>query len=114
MLTDFRRHPSIYLATMSLTNSQCKYLRGLGHALKPVVYVGGAGLTEPVLAELDGALQQHELIKIRMRLGDRTKRDGVMSELLERSKALLVQRVGNVALLYREAEEPKLTLPRSR
>ena len=99
---------------MSLSDSQCKHLRGLGHALKPVVSVGEAGLKPSVLAELDGALRHHELIKVRLRFGDRRQRDNVLSDLLDRSKASLVQRVGNVALVYRQAEEPKLTLPHAR
>ena len=75
--------------------------------------VGGAGLTPTVLTELDDALEHHELIKVRLRVGDRDKRDAVLGELLERSRAILTQRVGNVALLYREAEKPKLKLPAS-
>ncbi len=98
---------------MFLSEPQRKHLRGLGHGLKPVVHVGGAGLTPTVLTELDDALEHHELIKVRLRVGDRDKRDAVLGELLERSGAILTQRVGNVALLYREAEKPKLKLPAS-
>jgi len=99
---------------MSLTQSQRKFLRGRGHDLKPIVFVGGAGLTGPVLAELDGALEHHELIKVRVRVGDRERRDTLFEELLDESKSTLLQRTGNVALLYRQAEKPKLILPKTR
>jgi len=96
---------------MSLRRAQCKHLRRLGCALKPVVLIGAGGLSESVLAELDNALAHHELIKVRVRVGDRGRRDEVLAQLVTRSGATLVQRIGNVALLYRAAEEPKIHLP---
>lgn len=98
---------------MNLTESQRKHLRRLGHALKPVVMIGHAGLTDSVAAEIDVALEHHELIKIRVRVGDRTQRDRVMDGIVERLRAELIQRIGNMALLYRPAEEPKLDLPQT-
>jgi len=98
---------------MKLTESQRKHLRRLGHALKPVVMIGNAGLTDSVATEIDAALEHHELIKIRVRVGDRAQRDRVMNGVVERLLAELVQRIGNMALLYRPAEEPKLTLPQT-
>jgi RNA-binding protein len=98
---------------MTLSESQKKYLRGLGHALKPVVMVGEAGLTEPVLAEFESTLDHHELIKVRVKVGDREERDRVIASLCESGHAQLVQRIGNMALLYRENPEKKrIRLPR--
>ena len=51
---------------MDLTESQKKYLRGLGHQLKPLVMVGDAGLSDAVLAEFESTLDHHELIKVRV------------------------------------------------
>ena len=96
---------------MALSELQRKYLRGLGHELKPIVFVGNPGITDNVLAELDVALEHHELIKVRLRVGDRARRDVMLGELVDRSRATLLQRIGNIALLYREAEEAKLVLP---
>ncbi len=96
---------------MNMTENQRKHLRRLGHALKPVVMIGNAGLTDSVAAEIDTALEHHELIKIRVRVGDRKERDDVMSGIVERMRAELIQRIGNMVLIYRAAEEPKLTLP---
>ena len=65
------------------------------------------------LAELDLALEQHELVKVRISAEDRDARDAVVATLAERSGAHLVQRIGNVASLYRRnAEAPQIPLPR--
>lgn len=94
-----------------MTESQRKQLRRLGHALKPVVLIGASGLSDSVAAEIDAALEHHELIKIRIRAGDRAERDRVMQRVVERLRAEPIQRIGNMALIYRRAQEPKLSLP---
>jgi len=86
---------------MNLSEHQKKYLRGLGHQLKPLVMVGDAGLSDSLLAEFATTLDHHELIKVRVRVGDRDARDAIIDELCAGSSAALVQRIGNVALLYR-------------
>jgi RNA-binding protein len=97
---------------MDLTERQKKLLRGLGHQLKPVLMVGDAGLTDGVLREFSSTIAHHELIKVRVRAGDRRGRDQIISDLCERGDATLVTRIGNVALLYRRNEEdPKIPLP---
>jgi len=96
---------------MSITESQCKHLRRLGHHLKPLVLVGSAGLSDGVLAEVRNSLEHHELIKVRVRSGGRKERDALIEDLAARSESQLIQRIGNVALLYRQAEEPTIVLP---
>ena len=49
---------------------QLKHLRGLGHKLKPVVTVADKGLTDSVRTELEATLDHHELMKVRVRVGD--------------------------------------------
>jgi RNA-binding protein len=96
-----------------LNNAQQKFLRGLSHGLKPVVMVGGKGLTEGVLAELDVALEHHELVKVKISADDRERRDELVAELQVRSGAQLVQRIGNIATLFRRSRErPQIVLPR--
>ena len=98
---------------IALTSAQKRYLRGLAHALKPVILVGGKGITEPLLAELDLALDHHELVKVRIAAEDRDARDAGIAVLLERSGAQLVQRVGNIACLFRRnPEAAQIPLPR--
>ncbi|MBT8088308.1 MAG: ribosome assembly RNA-binding protein YhbY [Gammaproteobacteria bacterium] len=86
---------------MNLSVTQKKYLRGLGHALKPVITVGDAGVTESLLKEFMTTLDHHELIKVRVRATSRETRDEIIARLCAEGSASLVQRIGNVALLYR-------------
>ena len=98
---------------MTLSESQKKYLRGRGHDLKPVVTVGDAGLSASLMAEYESTLAHHELIKVRLRVGDRSARDAIIDELCVSSSSELIQRVGNVALIYREnADEKKIVIPK--
>jgi RNA-binding protein len=98
---------------MTLSEPQKKYLRGLGHGLKPVVMVGDAGLTEAVQSEFDSCLEHHELIKVRVKVGDRSERDRIIKKLCDSADAELVQRIGNIALLFREnPEKRRIRLPR--
>jgi len=99
---------------MALSEPQKKHLRGLGHALKPLIMVGDAGLSASLLTEFESTLAHHELIKIRVRVGDREARDRLIHELCESGSAELVQRVGNMALLYRanpKKEKNRIVLP---
>ena len=97
---------------MTLSESQKKYLRGLGHALNPVVMVGDAGLTATLLAEFNSSLEHHELIKVRVKVGDREVRNDIIGKLCDEGSAVLVQRVGNMALMYREnTDTKKIRLP---
>ena len=92
----------LHFAPMNLSEHQKKYLRGLGHQLKPLIIVGDAGLSESVLAEYESTLDHHELIKVRVRVGDRDARDAIIERLCNDSAAILIQRTGNVALLFRQ------------
>ena len=92
---------------MSLNESQKKYLRGRGHAMKPLILVGDAGLSESVLAEYESTLLHHELIKVKIRAEDRASRDEMIARLCTEHGAELIQRIGNVALIYRANPEKK-------
>lgn len=91
---------------MPLTNERKKELRAIGHALKPVVTVASGGLSEGVLAELSRALDDHELIKVKIAVGDRALKQQAIAELCEKCQAELVQTIGNVALILRPAKKP--------
>jgi RNA-binding protein len=86
---------------MPLTEQQKKTLRGLGHTLKPVILVGAGGLSPSLLEEFERSLDHHELMKVKVSVGDRAERDAVIKTLCEHGGAELVQRVGNVGLLFR-------------
>ena len=89
-----------------LSSGQCKRLRGLAHALKPVVHVGVGGLTQGVLASADAALDDHELIKVRF--VDHTEdRKRLSREMATRLRGQLAGVVGHVAILYRASPDPE-------
>jgi RNA-binding protein len=96
---------------MRLTEEQSDYLRILGHSLKPIVDVGAGGLTESLLKELERALDDHELVKVRVRFGNRERRGRVFEELAPLAQACLVKPDGYVALLYRPSDRGKIRLP---
>lgn len=94
---------------MPLSSQQVRKLRGYAHALKVIVTVGNNGLTENVINEIDNALEQHELLKIRVNAGERDERDAMIQTILEKTGAELIQGIGHVATLYRpNPEMPKV------
>ena len=96
-----------------LTNNQKKFLRSKGHSLKPVVMLGQHGLSEGVLAELESSLETHELLKIKVRGDDREHKQQVIDEIINATKAHLVQVIGNVMVIYRAFDkDPQIILPR--
>lgn len=97
----------------ALSNPQKRYLRGLAHDLKPVVMVGAKGITTNLVAELDSALEQHELVKVKVAAEDRESRDSFIAELATQATAELVSRIGHTAVLYRRSKDkPLVILPK--
>ena len=97
---------------MNLTEPQRKHLRRLGHDRNPIVLIGQGGLGPNVVAEMDRALTDHELVKVRARVGDRQERDRILDELAAATRSELVQRLGHVALYYRRNPyRPGILLP---
>ena len=95
---------------MSLTNEQKKMYRSIGHRLKPVVTVAGNGLSVAVIDELNRALDDHELIKVKVAVGDRDAKNQVIKEMVNKVAAILVQQIGNTALLLRRNPKAKTQL----
>jgi RNA-binding protein len=97
---------------MSLSPSQKRYLRGLAHDLKPVILTGNKGITPALIREFSAALDQHELVKVKLG-DDRDERKVHIAQLGDEANAELVQSIGRVACFYRRNEDkPKLALPR--
>ncbi|WP_141456073.1 ribosome assembly RNA-binding protein YhbY [Pseudoxanthomonas sp. z9] len=97
-----------------LTSAQTRFLRGQAHDLKALLQIGGKGVTPAFIAELDGALEHHELIKVKVAGEDREARDAMIAELAEQTGAALVQRIGHTAVLYRPSKERRqIVLPRA-
>ena len=89
----------------ALSGKQKRALRLRAHHLKPVVFVGAAGLSDAVLAELEVALSAHEIVKVRIAAPDRVERRRLAESLSRAARAHLVQTIGHIAILYREGED---------
>lgn len=97
----------------ALTAAQNRFLRGQAHGLKALLQIGGKGITPAFVAELDGVLEHHELVKVKVAGEDREARDAVIAALAEQTGAALVQRIGHTAVLYRPSKERRqIVLPR--
>jgi RNA-binding protein len=97
---------------MSLTNKQKQFLKAKAHELKPVILLGGNGLTEGVVAEIEVALNFHELIKIKVPTEDREEKNLIMDAIVRETKADKVQVIGKTLILFRQSEDKKIPLPR--
>jgi RNA-binding protein len=97
---------------MTLTNKQKQFLKGLAHSLKPVVQLGQNGLTEGVLAEIDNAINHHELIKVRVTSEDREDKALIIEAIIRETKAIKIQAIGHVLTLYKQSDERKIDLPK--
>ncbi|MBP06189.1 MAG: ribosome assembly RNA-binding protein YhbY [Chloroflexi bacterium] len=98
---------------MKLTNNQKKYLRSMAHDLKPFVMIGQHGLSDSVVNELESTLLKHELLKIKLRVSDRKEKQQIVDKIILLSKAVLVQVIGGVIVIYRPFEDnPNIILPR--
>ena len=99
-----------------LTSSQAKYLRGLAHSLKPVVFIGQKGVNAAVLESVREALAAHELIKVRfVDVQDRRIMAEGAAEVQQKTDSCLAGAIGHVAIFYRPQPDPekrKILLPR--
>ncbi len=99
---------------MQLSSKQIKHLRGLAHALKPVVTIGQHGMSENVASEIDAALKYHELIKIKLAACDASERRELVAQLCEQHRATHVQTIGKVATLFkRNPNKIKIEIPKA-
>ena len=105
-------HASAAPTAPDLSERQRRHLRGLAHPLKPVILMGKTGLTGSVATETARALHDHELIKVKTPGGDRDARDAMIALLARMTGSALVQRIGNVAVLYRPRPKmPRILIP---
>ncbi len=100
---------------MDLSTKQKQFLKGLAHHLSPVVMLGAHGLTEGVLAEIDLALEHHELIKVKIAGSDRETKKLIIDAIVRETNATSVQAIGHILVLFRQntdADKRKIQLPR--
>jgi RNA-binding protein len=94
---------------MKEDNKTRKQFRAIGHRLNPVVIIS-KGLSDNVDNEIDRALTDHELIKIRINAPDREEKKALVTNICERHDAEMIQMSGNIVLLFRAARKPKENL----
>ncbi len=100
------------MAAVRLTDPQRRYLRGIGHGLKPVIHIGQAGVSDAVVAEADRALNDHELIKVRAIGMERDARNDALEALSARTASEIIGRIGHTAVLFRpHPKKPRIVLP---
>lgn len=95
----------------SLPPAQRQHLKGLAHSRKPIVMIGGQGLTAAVLKEIEHALAAHELIKIKAASDEADIRRAWMEEICTATGAAPVQQIGKMLVIYRPAAKPTIVLP---
>ena len=95
-----------------MNTKQISHLRSLAHKLNPVVMIGNNGLTESVLQEIENSLNAHELIKIKVLGDNRELRVSMLKEICEKTRAVNVHHIGKQLVIYRQAETPKIVIPK--
>lgn len=83
-----------------MNSADKKKFRAQAHGLKPVIMIGQSGLTAAVMAEIELALDSHELIKIRIR-AEREDRKQISEKICMDTGATLIQTIGQIAVIYR-------------
>jgi RNA-binding protein len=96
---------------MQLDNETIKRLKSIGHELKPIVMIGNKGITPAISEEIDRALSDHELIKVKQPAGTKHERDIVSTEIATTANANVIHTIGRMALLLRQNPNanPKLS-----
>lgn len=88
-----------------LTKDQKRTLAAKAHHLKPVVMVGNKGITENLIQEMHGALEAHELIKVRMPAADREQKQAMIDELAEHTQSEHIKSIGHIAIFHRKKQQ---------
>jgi RNA-binding protein len=95
-----------YTAPMNkITTKSRQQLKAKAHGLKPVVLLGNQGLTEAVKKEIDRALTDHQLIKIRVSIADRDAKKSIVDDICTSLKAEKIQVIGHIAVLFRKSAD---------
>ena len=95
-----------------LSGKQRRHLRSLGHDLRPIVQIGKGGIDEGLVAAVDQALVDHELVKVKVGEAAGLDRHDAAETIAHRTSSQVAQVLGNIVLLYRaHPEDPQIVLP---
>lgn len=95
---------------MPISQEQKKHFQAIGHHLKPIVTIAKNGLSENVIAELERALKDHELIKIKLSVNSPEDRKELVEEICHTAQCEAVQVIGKTALIYKKVIQPNRKL----
>lgn len=90
---------------ITLDKKQIKHLKTFTHDLKVIIWIGQHGLTDKVLEEIRNALDYHELIKIKVRVGERQTRDEIINTLCTKTESAMIQKIGNVVSVFKQKDK---------
>jgi RNA-binding protein len=96
-----------------VSDKEKKAMRAEAHNLKPVVIIGKDNVTPGVIQAVDAALDQHELIKVKLLQSTSVDKSEAAAVLCVETGATLIQRIGGVALLYRRRDDEEGERPQS-
>ena len=100
----------------SLKGYQKRFLRGQAHRLKPVVFVGQKGFTQPLANAMNDALDQHELVKVKfLEFKEKDKKLALIGQIEKTVSCEMAGLVGHTAIFFRQQSDPekrKIILPK--
>jgi RNA-binding protein len=85
-----------------LTSDQKRALKKKAHSLDPLIQVGKNGVTDGVIANIDKALSDHTLIKVKY-INHKPEKRELTETITSRTGSALIDLIGNTAILYRES-----------
>ena len=101
------------MTNSKLTPTQRRHLTALGHHLQPIVTIGKDGLTDGVVAALVQALEDHELVKVKVGTSSTEDRKELATRIAEPAGGEFVHMVGRTMLIFRaHPDKPKIKLPK--
>lgn len=109
LLSIFCQHAHLFpnpnrtmITTMPISTKFKQQLKAKAHKLNPIVFIGNKGLTDNIKTEVDRALTDHELIKIRIQESDRAQRHELFQEICQTARAEAIQMIGGIGIIYRK------------
>ena len=94
----------------SLNGKQLRFLRARAHALKPIIIIGSERCSPGVLNHVDEALEQHELLKVRLTDAEKEEVLAAADALSSGTGCVIAQRIGHTLVLYRARQKGKPTI----
>ena len=79
--------------------------------MEPYIIIGKNGLSESAIKSIDKSLSDHELIKVRVKVGNKKDFSSIIED---KTSSVVVGSIGKILILYREStddDKVKISLP---